>query len=474
MVSTSSPLAVSAGLWALTEGGTAVDAALAADAVLGVVQPFWTGIGGDAFCLIDDGREVVGFNGSGPAPAALTLAACRDAAGGGRALPDTSPLTVTVPGAVDAWSQLSSRYGRLGLARILEPARQLAARGFPVGTKAARAWCDCASRLRPGSPFPGTVRAGQRFANPDQAASLDAIAEGGADAHYRGRWAREAVRAVAAAGGVLSEEDLAEHRGEWVEPIRGTYRGYEVLEHPPNGQGAAVLAALRRRDTEPPGSRRDPNTVAATMVAIREGMRLAHRHVADPRHAEVPQFWTAGDTVYTAVVAGGVGVSLISSVFAQFGSGISAGGVVVQNRGLGFSLDAAHPNVAAPGKRPFHTIIPALVRRDGHLVAVLGVVGGSMQPQGQVQVISHLVDHGLDPQAALDEPRAQWLGRDVIGLEAGFEPEVGDALRTAGFAILDEPMPPEHMGAGQVIRLHEDGWLEGGADPRRDGGAFGR
>jgi gamma-glutamyltranspeptidase/glutathione hydrolase len=234
-----------------------------------------------------------------------------------------------------------------------------------------------------------------------------------------------------------------------------------------------VLAALARRDSQPPGQPEDPETVAAVVGAIRDGMELAHRHVADPRFSTTPDFWSGRDTVYTAVVAGGLAVSLISSVFWAWGSGIVAGGTALQNRGAGFSLDPDHPNAAAGGKRPFHTIIPALVRRDGQPWAVLGVVGGPMQPQGQVQVLSHLIDHGRDPQQALDAPRARWLGRDVVALEAGLGPGVAAALDGAGFRVLDRPLPPGEAGSGQVVRIHDDGWLEGGADQRRDGVAFG-
>jgi gamma-glutamyltranspeptidase/glutathione hydrolase len=305
------------------------------------------------------------------------------------------------------------------------------------------------------------------------AASLAAIADGGAEAHYQGPWAAAAAAAVSEAGGVLTTADLAAHRGEWVQPISGTYRGFEIVQHPPNGQGAAVLAALARREHQAPGQPEDPDTVVGLMTAVIEGMHLAHNHVADPRSAAVPEFWTGRDTVYSATVAGGVAVSLISSVFYLFGSGIFAGGAPLQNRGVGFSLEPDHPNVVGPGKRPFHTIIPALVRRDEMVWAVLGVVGGPMQPQGQVQVLSHLIDHGRDPQAALDAPRARWFGGDLIALEKGFEPTVAAALRTAGFTVHDAPLDPGEAGAGQVVRLHDDGWLEGGADPRRDGVAFG-
>lgn len=480
MVSTSSPLAVQAGLWAISEGGTAVDAAIAADAVLGVVQPLWTGVGGDLFCLVATDGDVIGFNGSGAAPAGLDLDACRGAAvteTGYPAwltadfpptLPDTSALAVTVPGAVDGWSQLAGRFGRLPLSRLLEPARALADGGFPVGRLAAREWRRGAAKLRPGGPLPAVVRAGQRVANPALGATLAAIAHGGRDAHYQGGWAAAAVAAVEAGGGVLGADDLARHAGEWTTPVAGAFRGLEVLQHPPNGQGAAVLAALAALDAEDLVGLPPPERLARVMLAARAGMRLAHRHVADPRTAPA---WTGTDTVYTAVVAGGMAVSLISSVFHLFGSGITAGGAPLHNRGLGFSLDPSSPNCVAPGKRPFHTIIPALVRRDGRPWAVLGVVGGPMQPQGQVQVLDHLAG-GLDPQAALDAPRARWLGGDVIGLERGLD--AAAALRAAGFEVLPDPLPPAELGAGQVIRCHDDGWLEGGADPRRDGAAFGR
>lgn len=490
MVSTSSPLAVQAGLWALSEGGTAVDAAIAADAVLGVVQPFWTGIGGDLFTLVAQGNQVVAFNGSGPAPSRLDPDNCRAATNGSahvrpawmgddfpETLPDTSPLAVTVPGVVDGWVQLAERFGRLPLSRTLEPARALAAGGFPVGRIAGRHWRAASRRLRPGSPFPAEVRAGERVSNPLLAASLEAVAGGGRHAHYEGRWAEETVAVVTAEGGVLALDDLAGYRGEWTVPIRGEFRDLEVLQHPPNGQGAAVLAALSLLDRSslrpdaPAGER-----LAQIMIAVRDGMRLAHRHVADPRSTAIPEFWAmskGGDTVYTAAVADGMAVSLISSVFYQFGSGLTAGGAVLQNRGLGFSLDPASANHIGPRKRPFHTIIPALVRRDANLWAVFGVVGGPMQPQGQVQVLAHMVDGGLDPQAALDERRVRWLGGNIVAVEPGSAPEIITSLQAAGFEPLDADLPPGEFGAGQVIRVHPDGWLEGGADGRRDGVAFG-
>ena len=455
MVATSNPLAVEAALWALGEGGTAMDAALASDAVLGVVQPMSTGVGGDVFCLVDDGREVTGFNGSGAAPAKMST----------EGWSDQSPFTVTVPGVVDGWAQLSTRYGRLGLTKVLEPAIRLARDGFPLGAAASRTWRAESKRWSGFPPLPKEPQGGVRIVNPDLAETLAAIAAGGRDAHYEGPFAEATVAAV----GHMVLDDLAAHRGEWVDPISTTYRGHEVVELPPNGQGAAVLVALNELDEKPLGPPRDPETVDRTMQAVRRGMETAYAQVADPRCSPVNPFWEGRDTVYTAVAADGMCVSLISSVFMAFGSGIWAAGTFMQNRGFGFSLDLDHPNAAAEGKRPFHTIIPGLVRRDGQVEVVFGVVGGPMQPQGQVQVLTHLYDHAMDAQHALDEPRAFWVGGDTLALEPGLD---ADALAALGW---DAITIGEHwFGVGQVIRIHDDGWLEGGSDPRHDGVAVGR
>ncbi len=470
MIATSSPHAVHAALWALEKGGTAVDAAIASDAVLGVVQPQSTGVGGDAFALVDDGAEVVGFNGSGASPRTLTA---ERFAGDGK-LADTDALTVTVPGVVDAWSQMSERFGHLPLGEVLTPARTLARNGFPVGVRSAASWSGASDRLRPGAPWPLVVRPGDRVANIALADTLDEIALGGRDAHYSGRFAAAAVDAVASAGGVLQLDDLVGHRGEWVTPLGGRYRSHEVLELPPNGQGAAVLCALAELDDET-ATYDAPEWQARMMVAIRNGMSAAYREVADPRVTEVPAFWRRGrDTVFTAVVSDGMAVALISSVFMGFGSGIHAAGTALQNRGFGFSLDPGHPNRVAGGKRPFHTIIPGMLRRDDHVTHVIGCVGGPMQPQGHVQLISHLIDGGLSPQAALDRPRAQWFDGDLVGVEEGFGPEVLAALRSVGFDVIDPAMPPDLFGVGQIVEVHDDGWLEGGSDRRHDGFAVGR
>ncbi len=461
---------------------------MSADAVLGVVQPHSSGIGGDAFALVaEPGEAVVGFNGSGPAPAALTLEQCL--------VPDAwyerSPLVVTVPGVVDAWEQLVARYGRLDLATILRPAMALAEHGFPIGRVAAMEWSSASEHLHPGHGLPEHPVPGQRITNVALAESLRAIGRGGRDAHMTGAWGGAAVHAVQRAGGCLTIDDLDGHRGEWVTPIGGEYHDHEVLQLPPNGQGAAVLAALARLAAAPVSTPDDPAEVVAVARAIRAGMEDAYTHVADPRVSPVPPFWetdsrqtdisetdfrqTVGrDTVYTAVVADGMAVSLITSVYVGFGSGIHAGGAPLQNRGFGFSLDASHPNVVAGGKRPFHTIIPGMVRRNGRIHSVYGLVGGPMQPQGHVQVLRHLIDHGLDPQAALDRPGTLWPLGDILGIEPGFADDAvgaGGCDRRRRWDVVD--VDTRWFGAGQVIRIHADGWLEGGSDPRHDGTAFG-
>ncbi|MBV8982307.1 MAG: gamma-glutamyltransferase, partial [Acidimicrobiia bacterium] len=291
MVATSNPLAVEAALWALGEGGSAMDAALASDAVLGVVQPMSTGVGGDIFCLVDDGHEVTAFNGSGAAPAAIATDDWHD----------RSPFTVTVPGVVDGWAQLSERYGRLGLDRVLEPAIGLARHGFPLGATASLTWRAESKRWSGSPPLPAHPPAGARITNPALADTLVAIATGGRDAHYQGEFGEAAAGAV----GHMTLDDLAGHRGEWVDPISTTYRGHEVVELPPNGQGAAVLVALNELEDAPLGPAGDPETVDRTMQAVRRGMETAYAQVADPRRSAVEPFWEARDTVYTAVVADG-------------------------------------------------------------------------------------------------------------------------------------------------------------------------
>ena len=481
MVATSNRLAVEAALWALGEGGSAVDAAIAADAVLGVVQPHSSGIGGDAFALVaEPGRRheaVVGFNGSGAAPAALTLEQCL--------VPDAwyerSPLVVTVPGVVDAWEQLVARYGRLDLATTLRPAIELAEHGFPIGRISAREWSSMAEHLHPGHGLPEHPVPGQRITNVALAESLRAIGRGGRDAHMTGAWGAAAVDAVQGAGGCLTLDDLAAHRGEWVTPITGAYHDHEVLQLPPNGQGAAVLAALARLADAPASDPDDPADVVAVARAIRAGMEDAHAHVADPRVADgaavlgdrLPEDRRPRHRVHRGRRRrhGGephhVGVRRLRLRVPRRRRAAPEPrlGLLARRRRTPTSSPAASDR-STPSS-------PAWSGATDASQLVYGLVGGPMQPQGHVQVLRHLIDHGLDPQAALDRPRTFWPLGDILGIEPGFADDaaVRRAATDDGWQVVD--IDERWFGAGQVIRIHPDGWLEGGSDPRHDGTAFG-
>lgn len=468
MVATSHPLASEAGLAALREGGNAVDAALAAAAVLTVAEPTDNGLGGDAFALVWHDGRLHGLNGSGRSPAAIDDVRV-DAAG---------PRSVTVPGAVLAWADLAERFGRLGLDRALSRAADLAARGVACTARISDKW----SRA-PTLPFPAP-RVGERFVLPDLAGTLELLASEGPDAFYRGR-----VASAIASACWLEEADLAVHRSEWVEPLRYDYRGIDVCELPPNGQGAAALIALALYDGLEPGLHSqieatklaladvyahvadaplppallDPAHLAARRALIDAGRAL------DPSPSAVPR---GGTTYLCAVDADGTAVSLIQSIFGTFGSGVVAPGtgVVLQNRAASFVEREGHANRLAPGRRPFHTIIPGMLLEGGRLLGPFGVMGGAMQPQGHFQVVLRLVDHGDDPQAALDAPR--WrvgAGREVT-LEPGLR-HAERALVALGHDVrrADVQHP---FGVGQAILSVGDALL-GGSDGRGDGFAVG-
>lgn len=499
MVATSSPLAVAAALGVLSGGGSALDAALAADAVLGVVQPMSTGLGGDLFALIESDGNVVGYNGSGAAPAAL--AARTDP------MPVLGGETVTVPGHVEGWAMLHQRFGRLDLARDLAPAIALAAGGFPVGPATAAGWARMAPELRAGQST-GDIflvggrapSAGERVANPAQARALEEVAIGGAPAFYEG-WPGEAmVKAAQAAGSALSSDDLSSHRGDWVEPLAGRYREWEVLELPPNTQGPVALGIMAVRDGDPgdPVEAMSAAQVHRQVEAAKAAFLEASRCIGDPRsgghsgglcdpawaaavRAGLPQQAShpppealpgPGGTVYVAVADETMTVSLITSNYFPFGSAVAVpdGGFVLQNRGACFRAQApeGHPNRLGPGRRPLHTIIPALVRRASGRWGALGVVGGPFQPQGQVQVVGHLAS-GLDPQAALDAPRWNWLGGTTVGLEAGLA-HLRPELEARGHRVLT---PEAAVYGGAQLVLAEDGFWMGGADGRQDSLAAG-
>jgi len=504
VVASAQPLASLAGMRMLLEGGNAVDAAVAAAAVLGVVEPYQTGLGGDAFALIYTAhdRRVRALNASGPAPAAARLDDFR--ARGLDAVPRRSPLAWTVPGCVDGWSQMLAAHGRFTLRETLCDAIAYAAEGFPVAPCDARSWKQSEDLLQRDPEAARTLlidgrapRPGDVVVQRDLARTLEHVAAGGRDAFYRGDVAERLVAYSRRVGGLLSLDDLASYRAQWQEPIGVDYRGYRVLECPPNGQGVAALlalAAIAPLDLQT-YERDSPQCWHLLIEATKQAMITAGRHVADPRFAEVdveallarvrsPAGWTASngdarasgrsDTVYLAVVdAEGNAVSFINSIYDDFGSGhVAAGlGFVMQNRGAGFTLDPRHPNALAPGKRPFHTIIPGMLMREGALDAVFGVSGGFMQPQGHLQLIANLVDYGLDVQSAIDMPRFWWEeGRRVI-IETGVADATSDALAGFGHDIVIR----EHraMGGAQIVRVLPDRVLVAGSEPRQDGCAIG-
>jgi gamma-glutamyltranspeptidase/glutathione hydrolase len=529
MVATSQPLATAAGLEILFRGGNAADAAVAAGAALNVTEPTSTGIGGDMFALYysADTKRVTALNGSGRAPASLTLERLKKD-GFSTELPPFHAHTVTVPGACAGWFDLIAKHGSLTMAEILAPAIRLADEGFPVAPITARSWQRGVERQLKtalnGHELTINGRgpnAGEIFRNPGLARTFKKIAEGGKSAYYQGEIAEAIVSVLKEAGGCMSADDLASHVSTWEEPISVDYRGYRVYECPPNGQGITALIALNILEGFDLASL--PSLSVQRMHLMIEAMRLAFAdsrwYVADPEFSNIPvkellskeyanerrklidrQRATldpkrgtpvnSSDTVYLSVVDRfGNACSFINSNYWGFGTGIvpKGWGFTLQNRGYNFRLDPEHPNCLAPRKRPYHTIIPAMVtkppspdrRGDGGevLYASYGVMGGFMQPQGHVQVLSALVDNGLDPQAALDLPR---FCIDVE--EAGGEVALEDGMPQATLAGLQQLGHPTYtvsgyeralFGRGQVILRDPDaGVLCAGSDPRADGCAM--
>jgi gamma-glutamyltranspeptidase / glutathione hydrolase len=515
MVASSQRAATDAGVAILGAGGNAADAAVAVAAALNVTEPVSTGIGGDCFALYYDAqtREVTALNGSGRAPARLTLELLR-----GQGLAELPPYhghTVTVPGACAGWFDLIARHGTLPMAAILAPAIELAEAGFAVGEVAAHFWAEGLTRqagaanLDELSIAGRAPRAGETFRNPGLARTLRAIAEGGPDAFYRGAIAAAIVDVIAQAGGAMTAADLAAHASTWDEPISTTYRGLRVWECPPNGQGITALLALNLLEgfelsgQDPLGADRAHLVIEALRLAFAD----ARWYVADPQVTTVPvaellsKDYAArrralidrgraasavsrgapvagSDTVYFCVVDGrGNACSFINSNYMGFGTGLvpRSWGFTLQNRGHNFSLEPRHPNALAPNKRPYHTIIPGLLTRDdGSLYAPFGVMGGFMQPQGHVQVVIGLVDDGASPQAALDRPRLclePVAGAVQVALEDGFPDDTAAALGARGHAVVPGVTGFDRslFGRGQIIRRERDGTLVGGSDRRADG-----
>ncbi|MGR3761479.1 gamma-glutamyltransferase family protein [Roseobacteraceae bacterium NS-SX3] len=506
MCATSHPLAAETAVSVLKRGGNAMDAAIAGAVLLGICEPQMTGIGGDCFILYSrPGSGIKALNGSGRAPAAANAAGLR--AQGLERVPLGSPHAVTVPGAIDAFCHLAETEGRLGLDALLAPAIHYAEEGVPVAPRVAFDWANDARTLQgPARKFyltGGTApETGEIFRAPGQAEVLRRIASGGRDAFYSGEVAEDIVNALTALGGVHTLDDFAATRCTPATPAAGEYRGVDLVEHPPNGQGATailLLNILKHFDIaamDPFGSDRAHIEAEAAKLAY----DARNRFIADPDHTSRLEHMLAPetaaelaalidprrampaaaplteavhkDTVYITVVdKDRMAVSLIYSIFHGFGSGIASEkfGILLQNRGAGFTLEDGHPNELGGGKRPMHTIIPGMLRMDGEAVMPFGVMGGAYQPNGHARFVSNLRDFGMDPQAAMDAPRS-FSDAGVMKVERGYSDQVRQELADMGHAV---EVPETAIGGAQAIRIHGSGVLEGASDPRKDGCALG-
>jgi len=512
VVATSQPLAAQAGLQMLQRGGNAVDAVIAAAAAITVVEPVSNGLGSDAFSILWDGQQLHGLNASGRSPEAWNTDYFNRQHNG--SMPERGVDSITVPGAVSAWGELHAKFARLPLSDLLAPAIELAEKGYSVSPAVQRKWYNQAAILenQPGyrdvfMPHGRAPNVGERMQMPGAAHTLRTIADQGTAAFYQGDIADQLCRYLQDHGGVMRKSDMEQHKADWCGTISQRYRGYELHEIPPNGQGIAALMALgmlQHFDIE----NLHPDSVEVRHIQI-EAMKAAfadvYQYVADSdsmnavttehlldegylkyratqiQRDSATHFGAgtppSGGTIYlTAADADGMMVSYIQSNFMGFGSGVVAPdlGISLQNRGAGFCLDQGHPNKVSPGKRPFHTIIPAFLTRDGQPQMSFGVMGGNMQPQGHLQTVSRMVDHGQNPQAACDAPRWRVHKGMAIDLEPQMDPSVVDALRKLGHDIT--PVTDSYMdfGAGQFIWRLEDA-IEAGyvaaSDSRRDGHA---
>lgn len=507
---TSHPLATLAAVEVLRDGGNAIDAAVAAAAVLAVVEPQSTGIGGDGFMLYapHGGPEVIAFNGSGRAPKAATLDWYLGR--GFESIPFDGPHSVTVPGVVDAWARIVADHGTRELAALLRPAIRYAEEGYVVQDRVAFDWASCADLLaldpdaaRILMPQGRPPAAGERHRQPELARTLRLIAEKGRDGFYTGPVAEDIVAHLRSLGGLHTLEDFAATRGDYVQPIRTSYRDTDIYQMPPNNQGITALVMLNLLsgfslgELDPVGADRLHLELEAGRLAYRDRNAL----IGDPMRVPVPveellsedyadrlrshidigraatelppPLLRKSDTVYLCVVDRDRNVvSLINSIFHSFGSGVVSPktGVLLQSRGAGFRLDANHPNCIAPGKRPMHTIMPGMAMRDGRALAPFGVMGGDFQPFGHVHFLANLIDFGMDPQAALDAPRV-FFSADGVEAERSLSAEAVAGLQAKGHRML---VAEEPLGGGQAILIDwQAGTLTAGSDPRKDGCALG-
>ena len=523
IIATSQPLASAAGLAVLQQGGNAIDAAVTAAAVLSVVEPTMNGIGGDLFALVYDPKTktVRALNASGRAPAAATVEEFKRR--NQQSIPYRGELSVSVPGVVDGWQELLSKHGTITLEKALQPAIRYARDGYAVSEIIAYQWKDQEATLARDAAAASTFlisgkapATGDVFRNPKLAASLEQIAKGGRDAFYKGAIAKAIGDDMQRRKGLLSAADLAAHKSDWTEPISTNYRGYDVLEFPPNTQGATALEMLNILegfDLKALG-----HNSAAYLHLLVEAKKIAFADrdawLADPgttppealkkmlskqyatdRRKDIDRDRTArdykpltiagmssigedhpqahGDTIYMTVAdKDGNVVSLIQSIFEAFGAGIVAGdtGITLHNRGSLFSLREGHPNVLAPGKRPFHTLVPAMVMKDGRPWLSFGVMGGDMQPQGHVQVLLNLIDFGMNVQEAGEAPRFRHSAQNLM-IESGISPEARFGLDARGHRLTSAV--GSFGGFQGILFDHRSGVMMGGSDPRKDGLAIG-
>lgn len=507
MCATSHPLAAKTAIDILERGGNAMDAAIAGAVLLGICEPQMTGIGGDCFVLFTPpgSDDIQALNGSGRAPAAASAADLR--ARGHSTVPLNTPDAVTIPCAIDAFCRLSADHGKLGLDALLAPAIHYAETGVPVAPRVALDWPTAGKTLQghavehySNNGKPLTI--GEIFRSPGQAEVLRRIARDGRDAFYTGEVADDMLAALTTLGGVHTGDDFAAASSDDTTPISGTYQGVDLVEHPPNGQGATAILMLNILShfdiarMDPDGSQRahieaeaaklaydarnrllaDPDHTARLdhMLAPETGAKLAA--LIDPQNAMPDPAPVAEavhrDTVYITVVdRDRMAVSLIYSIFHGFGSGIASEkfGILLQNRGAGFSLTPGHPNEMAGGKRPMHTIIPGMLRENGRVIMPFGVMGGAYQPNGHARFVSNMRDFGMDPQTAIDAPRA-FADAGTLKIERGYSETVRADLADMGHTIT---VPDQPIGGAQAILIRPDGVLEGASDPRKDGCALG-
>jgi len=507
MCATSHPLAAKVAVDILAQGGNAMDAAIAGAILLGICEPQMTGLGGDCFVLFNRAgeNEIRALNGSGRAPSAADPEKLR--VQGLTAVPLNTPDAVTIPGAVDAFCHLAETEGKLGLDAILQPAIHYAEAGVPVAARVAFDWKTGAETLQGYARTHYLINGaapetGQVFRSPGQAEVLRQIARHGRNAFYTGDIAEDMITALNRSGGVHTAADFQDAKCTITQPVSGHYGGVDLVEHPPNGQGATailLLNILKNFDLagmDPFGTERIHIEAEASKLAY----DARNRFIADPNHtAHADRFLDQTladrlaalidpkrampaaaplteaihkDTVYITVVdRDRMAVSLIYSIFHSFGSGIASEkyGILLQNRGAGFTLQAGHPNEFGPGKRPMHTIIPGFLKQGGRAVMPFGVMGGAFQPTGHARFVSNLIDHNMGLQADIDAPRA-FADAGILKLERGISRSTAQQLSELGHNVL---IPETPLGGAQAIRIREDGVLEGASDPRKDGCALG-